>query len=553
MIRKEIILEIYNFFLLRKVKPSNILVITFFLISCATIIFARYNSELHTTFDSSALADIAQYYRKEKLPKSTIAEAALNAQDCNVNYGLVNWWAVGSSYILSFFGDLNEPKGYHYKLNVSVIFIFTYVLWLIFLYNKISSIGLLEKIIFCISPIFLTPNIDIDEYYLFLFIPLFLILTAKITILRMAVAVIMTCIFYNLRYQTIIFLPILLILLLTEKKYTFTLKITAQFLMIFLFLGTNYFVGLLLSQNVFNKPSYLKSSISVWEFLQHCYLAIRNSSLFPITGYFEWFIPSRISDAFVSEIGSRFPSIGVTVFFIVCVSGVYGIYRFLNKKDLISYTLTLFFFNYIILLAATALNENRFNLLAFNNYYRPFHFLFISTILFNFIFFKSRIAKQFLSFLILSCYLFNTANLLAERPSKAKNNFFGFSYAGDELAKSRKHWLQPMANDMVLDEKLNSTEKSILLSRYPMIYKYVNKFESIKNILIVDNKQIDYFLNNSNCRIFIVAKCDKNFLPSFLVTLSKKNINMDLSKYNLIYLQHVNEYGQTNCIFELIR
>ena len=461
------------------------LIAGFFFLSVATVISVRAISPVLLGYDTCALVESAVRYSKTGVASSALFPGFTEVITDPHPYPELRWWATGAPKLM---GTLIKwglgPEAAYRVVHYAAITLM-WIGWFCIV-RESGKLHLLSQqpLIatgFCLSPLFLTPCIDIDEMLFAAFVPWVIFLTLKTCFSRrwwlyLGLLVMVFLASYQCRHVSIMF-PVFSIcafaLFLFRKNETTPRKRKAL-LSLVCSLGA---LLLLLYYNSSSPPDYFSRTKEtnpdvVGSFLQ----AVKYAGYSSLFWMVNWFMPGRIVGFYEEKLRAMQPLGFATLLVCVLIGIIVTCYTVrvlkLHKLQLLLFSIVfIVLLNYFVLIYASIKAQDLFEGINFRYPFLPF----LGLIAF-FIYDNTDLFRRNLVYSICLIPIFLLLTMLLGVNKKAFSQIRGYYFEGDSILKERDSFVQFMPHDFVLSEEILQNPNAIYYTQVPHYYclKYPN-------------------------------------------------------------------------------
>ena len=455
-----------------------------FTLSVATVILVRLNAPtLISSSDTCALIESAMRFSKTGVASSALFPGFTEVITDPHPYPEMRWWATGAPKIM---GTLIRwglgPEAAYRVVNYAAIAL----MWLGW-FLVVKEAGRLELLSrhplvaagFCLCPLFLTPNIDIDEMLFAAFVPWIIWLTSKTLSSRkwwLYLCILMASFWagYQVRHASLMF-PLLAMsafgIVLLRKQETKPSKTKA---LLSLLSSTGIFL-LLLYINSSSSPEYFgDANERKVDVISRFIESVGDSVCASFFWLVSWFLPGR----FVGHLQSMLIALnglGYITFLLYSLPVVFSIMRILQERHVSKLSINLFLcfalllFNYVTLIYASIKILGDFRFTTLSDYWYAFTPL--TMILGVFLFQKKLLISRYFAYALslITISLLLTAVIGINK--KALSQLQGYYLNQDGMAQLRQRlsFVQLKPNEYVLPPELLDSE-AIFYTRAPQFY-----------------------------------------------------------------------------------
>jgi hypothetical protein len=457
------------------------LIAGFFFLSVATVITVRAISPVLLGYDTCALVESAVRYSKTGVASSALFPGFTEVITDPHPYPELRWWATGAPKIMGSLIRLGfSPEAAYRVLNYAAITL----MWLgwFCIVRESGKLHLLSQqpLIatgFCLSPLFLTPCIDIDEMLFAAFVPWVIFLTLKTCFSRrwwlyLGLLVMAFLASYQCRHVSIMF-PVVSIcafaLLLFRKNETTPRKRKAL-LSLVCSMGT---LLLLLYYNSSSSPDYFSQTKEtnpdiVGSFLQ----AVKYSGYTSLFWMVNWFMPGMIVGFYEEKLMAMQPLGFATLLVYVLLGIIVTCYSVrvlkLHKLQLLLFSIVfVLLLNYFVLIYVSIKTQSALTATIVINYWYPF--LPLLGLIAFFIYDKTDLFRRNLVYSICLIPIFLLLTMLLGVNKKAFSNLRGYYFDGQEMLNQRLSFVQLNPVDFILPRELLQSS-SVLYTQAPQFY-----------------------------------------------------------------------------------
>jgi hypothetical protein len=455
-----------------------------FFLCVAVVILSRAFAPLITTcVDAVAIVECAVRFSKTGVASSALFPGFTEVISDPHPYPEMRWWPTGIPKLMGYLLRVGVSMEMAYR----VILYFSVALSWLGWFLVVKEAGRLDLLAsnavlaagFCLCPLFLTPNLDIDEMVFTAFVPWVILLSAKVCGSRrwwlyLAVLQVVFLVSYYIRYASMLF-PLVSMsafgLLLLRKNEMPSTKTRATVSLV-LSLGT--FIFLLVLNKIYPPDLFGDVQVSLSEKLSRLLYSVGHSGYNSLFWLVKWFMPGQIVD-FYEEILNSSHGLGYLSAVIHLITLTFVVWRCLQMPKLSKNNLIVFlcvgllFINYVMVIYADVSQREYLNifLLYFINYWHPYLPLAVLVMIFLFkrgSFFRTTFPCLvcFIPVLLLGAMVFG----ISKKPISLVR---GFYLANEEILKERKLFIQNTYDEFFLpDEILNSC--GIFYSQFPQFF-----------------------------------------------------------------------------------
>jgi hypothetical protein len=458
------------------------LIAGFFFLSVATVITVRAISPVLLGYDTCALVECAVRYSKTGVASSALFPGFTEVITDPHPYPELRWWATGAPKIMGSLIRLGfSPEAAYRVVHYAAITL----MWLgwFCIVRESGKLHLLSQqpLIatgFCLSPLFLTPFIDIDEMLFAAFVPWVIFLTLKTCFSRrwwlyLGLLVMAFLASYQCRHVSLLF-PLLamsaygiVLLRAQETKHRKLTALTCFVVCLGVFLALFYV-------NRFSEPDYLSGEAPEQkaDVIQRFFEAVKYSGYTSLFWTVNWFVPGKIV-GFYEEKLMTWQLLGFFSLPLFCILAAVVIYKSLCAKTFNADTLAVFsgvlvlLINYAVLIYASIKTQGEFIHTGFSAYWYPYLPLVIFLAIF--IFREGSILKAVLARAVSVILLASVVTMIVGLNNKAFSNLRGYYFDGQEMLNQRLSFVQRNPVDFILPRELLQSS-AVLYTQAPQFY-----------------------------------------------------------------------------------